>query len=112
MKKSTQSQTLCTSVRIESIRSISEKAVVITAFDGSSDIFPKSVIFGYDNEVQKCDAVWIASWILQNKKLQYSGKKQAWFDDSGRMVGTVFTKHVPTKINPLDNNEIPSLKSE
>lgn len=63
------------SVRIKSMKEISSKAVLLTAFDGSEDIFPKSVIFGYDHEVEKCEALWIAAWILPKKKLQYSPKK-------------------------------------
>lgn len=63
------------SVRIKSMKEISSKAVLLTAFDGSEDIFPKSVIFGYDSDVEKCEALWIAAWILPKKKLQYSPKK-------------------------------------
>ena len=63
------------SVRVKSVKEISPKAVLLTAFDGSEDIFPKSVIYGYDNEVEKSDALWIAAWILPKKNLQYSPRK-------------------------------------
>lgn len=73
-------RTLCYSVRLESLVRISDKAFKATAFDGSSDIIPASQVFGRDYEVMKSDAWWISAWILGKKSIQYSGKKQAWFD--------------------------------
>lgn len=72
-------KTKCYSVRLESLSSISEKAYKATAFDGSTAIIPKSQVFGQDFEVQKSDAYWISSWILEQKELQYSDKKVRWF---------------------------------
>ena len=92
---------LCYSVRVESLVSISDKAVKISSFDGSEDIFPKSQIFEQDWDVQKTDAFWIAAWILEKKNIQYSSKKEAWFDkDTGkRLPSYTVTKHIPKKIN-------------
>lgn len=46
-------KTLCLSVRLESIVSISEKAYKARSFDGSEDILPKSCVFGQDYEIAK-----------------------------------------------------------
>ncbi len=72
----------CYSVRLESMVSISEKSYKATAFDGSTAFIPKSMVFGYDKEVQKSEAVWIAAFILEKEdcKLQYSNKKIQWFN--------------------------------
>lgn len=100
-----------TSVRVKNIIRISDKAFKIIGFDGSEDIFPASCILGIDNDVEKCFAYWIASWILPKKKLQYSGKKTAWFDnESKRKEDYTITKHTPTKMTCKYNNEITELK--
>lgn len=100
-------KTLCYSVRVDSVSSVSEKAVLITCFDGSKDIFPKSAIFGPDYEVQKSQAYWIAAWILPKKNIQYSCKKSAWFDENGKMLPAVtVSKHKPDKVSSVETNEI------
>jgi hypothetical protein len=103
---------LCYSVRLSSLTSISEKAVLATAFDGSEAVLPKSQVFGQDYSVQKSEAYWISEWILKQKDLQYSGKKQAWFDkDTGKMLPTyTVVKHTPEKVTPVENNTIERLK--
>lgn len=70
------------SVRLAEITSVSPKAYKVTAFDGSSAIVPKSMVFGRDYEVQKATAYWIAAFILEKEScnLQYSPKKVKWFD--------------------------------
>lgn len=104
-------KTKCYSVRVESLYSISDKAYKITGFDGSSDIFPKSAVYGEDYEVVKSDAYWIAAWILERKSLQYSSKKVAWFDEDGkRLPSYSIEKHIPTHHNVVANNEIADLK--
>ena len=72
----------CYSVRLESLVSISDKAYKATAFDGSTAIIPKSMVFGHDYEVQKSEAAWIAAFILEKEdcQLQYSDKKVKWFN--------------------------------
>ena len=97
-------KTKCFSVRVEMLRSISDKAVKITCFDGSSDIFPKSAIFGRDYDVLKCEAYWIAAWILPNKNIQWSEKKSAWFDEHGNKLPNIkVEKHAPKRVTPIDN---------
>ncbi len=98
------------SVRIKSMKEISSKAVLLTAFDGSEDIFPKSVIFGYDHEVEKCEALWIAAWILPKKKLQYSPKKSRSLKALGGLESVEITKHRAARVAPVDGNEIESLR--
>lgn len=104
-------KTKCYSVRLESLVRISDKAYRATAFDGSSDIIPASQVFGQDYDVHKCDAWWIAAWILEKKNLQYSGKKQAWFDEQGTMLPTYTVEHhVPARMEAKEHNFINDLK--
>lgn len=104
-------KTLCYSVRLESLTRISDKAYKAVAFDGSSDVIPASQVFGQDWDVQKCDAYWISAWILSKKNLQYSSKKQAWFDENGNRLPTyTIERHVPDKIEAKESNEIEDLK--
>lgn len=69
-------KTLCYSVRLESLTSISDKAYKATCFNGQEDILPKSTVFGFDFDVAKSEAYWIAAWILEQKDIQYSQKKK------------------------------------
>ncbi len=70
----------CHSVRLQSLVSISDQAYKATGFDGSSDIIPKSQVYGPDYEVLKSEAYWIAAWILEKKNIQHSTKKTMWFN--------------------------------
>ena len=104
-------RTLCYSVRLESLVRISDKAFKAIAFDGSSDIIPASQVFGMDYEVQKSDAYWISAWILEKKSIQYSSKKQAWFDENGHMMPTyTIERHTPEKKDAKESNVINELK--
>lgn len=104
-------RTLCLSVRLISLVSISDKAYKAVAFDGSTAIIPKSQVFGRDYSSQKCDAFWISAWILEQKNLQYSGKKEAWFDEAGNILPVYkVTHHVPDKIVSVASNEVADLK--
>lgn len=102
---------LCYSVRLESLVKISEKAFKATAFDGSSDIIPASQVFGLDYGVMKSDAYWISKWILEKKSIQYSTKKQAWFDENGHQLPTyTIERHAPERVEAKESNEINELK--
>lgn len=104
-------KTLCYSVRLSNLTRISEKAYKAASFDGSTDIIPASQVFGRDYEVMKSDAYWIAAWILQKKNIQYSGKKQAWFDEDGHQLPTyTIERHTPEKREAVTSNEINDLK--
>ena len=105
-------RTLCYSVRLESLVRISDKAFRATAFDGSTDIIPASQVFGCDYEVQKSDAYWISAWILEKKSLQYSWKKEAWFDADTRKMLPTYTveKHNPDKVCAVQSNSIDELR--
>ena len=92
-------KTKCYSVRLESLSRISEKCFKATAFDGSSDLIPASQIFGPDYDVQKSEAYWISEWILKKKNIQYSTKKECWFDETGSMLPSyTIEHHIPNKI--------------
>lgn len=86
-------KTKCYSVRLESLFSISDKAFKARAFDGSEAIIPKSQVFGPDYDVQKSEAYWISAWILEKKDIQYSTKKEAWFDENGNMLPSYHIEH-------------------
>ena len=98
-------KTRCFSVRLQDLQDISEKAYKAVAFDGSEAILPKSQVFGRDWDVAKSDAYWISAWILSKKSLQYSSKKEAFFDsESGEMLPSVtIDKHIPIHRNVVDN---------
>ena len=104
-------RTLCYSVRLESLVRISDKAFKATAFDGSTDIIPASQVMGRDYDVQKSDAWWISAWILEKKNIQYSGKKQAWFDENVHQLPTyTIERHTPEKIAAKESNIISELQ--
>lgn len=104
-------RTLCYSVRLESLVRISGKAFRATAFDGSTDIIPAIQVFGRDYDVMKSEAWWISAWILGKKSIQYSPKKQAWFDEAGHQLPTItIERHTPDHIAPKESNEIDDLK--
>ncbi len=105
-------KTKCYSVRLQSLVSISDRAYKATSFDGSTDIIPKSQVFGPDYEVSKSEAYWISAWILEKKNIQYSIKKEAFFDsDTGDRLPTYkVVHHVPDKIQPKEHNIIERLK--
>lgn len=95
-------KTRCYSVRLESLVSISGKAFKARAFDGSEAIIPKSQVFSPDYDVQKSEAYWISAWILEKKDLQYSDKKEAWFDENGNMLPSYhIEKHKPERKEPV-----------
>lgn len=105
-------KSLCYSVRLSSLTAISDKCYLATAFDGSEALIPKSQVFGQDYNVKKSEAYWISEWILKQKSLQYSTKKQAFFDTFTRkeVPHYVVTKHTPEPIEAIDNNTINELK--
>lgn len=92
-------KTKCYSVRLQCLTPISDKCYKALAFDGSSDLIPSSQVFGRDWDVMKSDAWWISAWILEKKSIQYSHKKEAWFDgETGKMLPTItYTRHIPEK---------------
>ena len=103
-------KTKCFSVRLQSLVSISDRAYKATAFDGSTAILPKSQVFGMDYDVQKSEAYWIAAWILEQKDLQYSDKKAAWYNsETHRLTPHVdieIIHHKPAKIEPIQSQPL------
>jgi hypothetical protein len=104
-------RTKCYSVRLHGLTYISDKCYKAVAFDGSEDLIPASQVFGRDYDVQKSDAWWITAWILKKKNIQYSDKKEAWFDqDTGNMLPTYhIEKHIPNKIENINVEPIKEL---
>jgi hypothetical protein len=99
----------CYSVRLSSLTRISDKCICATAFDGSEALIPNSQIFGQDYSVSKSEAYWISAWILEKKGLQYSSKKEAWFDSITRkeIPNYIITKKTPAKV---EFTEAPPIK--
>ena len=102
--------TKCVSVRLDSLVSISDKAYKAVDFAGNEAIIPKSQVLARDYEVVKSDAWWISAWIMQQKNLQCSSKKTAWFDEKGNMQRVVIRHYKPEKKSPVTDNIINQLK--
>lgn len=101
----------CYSVRLKSLEPITDKAFKAVAFDGSEAILPASQVMGPDFGVDKSDAYWISAWILGKKELQYSSKKVAWFNESGKMVPNyVVMTHKPERVEPINVDTIKELE--
>lgn len=101
----------CYSVRLAELKSVSPSCFLAKAFDGTQDLIPRSQVYGADDSVSKSDAYWISAWILEKKQLQYSIKKEAWFDkESGKMLPS-FTveRHIPAKVEPINKQPDESL---
>lgn len=99
----------CYSVRLSSLISISDKCYLATSFDGSTDLIPKSQVYGQDYDVIKSEAYWISEWILEKKSIQWSRKKATIFTKDGKNIGVKTIKtHTPDKKEPV-NNEINEL---
>jgi hypothetical protein len=94
------------SVKVKEFVAVSDKAVRLVGFDGSSDIFPLSCIFGMDCDREKTRSLWVAAWILEKKELQYSTKKPGWFNPATDIVepniSVTVEKHVPVKVEPVN----------
>lgn len=82
---------------------ISSACFKARSFDGSEALIPASQVFGQDYEVSKSEAWWITAWILERKSIQYSSKKEGWFDsDSGKQLPSfTVTKHIPDPQSPI-----------
>ena len=105
-------RTLCYSVRLSSLTRISDKCMCASAFDGSEALIPTSQIFGQDYSVSKSEAYWISAWILGKKELQYSHKKEAWFDSVTRkeLPTYIITKTTPEKLEVIETKPIEEWK--
>lgn len=86
--------------------SISEKAYKAKSFDGSECILPKSQVFQQDYDISKSDAYWISEWILEQKNIQYSTKKEGWYNSEKGIVEPKYNlsieKHEPELIEAVN----------
>jgi len=97
-------------VRLLSWIQISPKAYKATDFQGNTDIIPKSQVVKEVLDGKEGSTVWIASWILEKKNIQYSNKT-ALFDKFGNeRKPQKIEVHEPKKIEPKENQEIEDLK--
>jgi hypothetical protein len=105
-------KTKCYSVRLESLRRISDKCFAARSFDGREALIPASQVFGPDHEVLKSEAWWISAWILERKDIQYSTKKVAYFDRATglQLPGVEVVRHVPHHIQAQSITPDPSLQ--
>lgn len=107
-------KTHCYSVRLQSLSRISDKCFKAVDFNGNEDLIPASQIFGTDYDVQKSEAYWISSWILEKKNITYSAKKEGFFNPDTRQVEPKYRieieKHIPETKQPVIDNTINELK--
>lgn len=104
-------RTKCYSVRLESLIKITPKAYKAVAYDGSEAVIPASQVMGRDWDVASSEAYWIAAWVLEKSRLQYSGKKEAWFDENRRQLPTyTVQRHRPERMQPLEDNSVKELE--
>lgn len=104
----------CYSVRFRSFYQITPKAYKAESFNGRSCIIPASQVYDRDYEVFKSEAWWISAWILSRSCLQFSTKKEAWFDSETRdkLPRYIVEKHNPAFVEPVENNDIDALRSD
>jgi len=100
----------CYSVIFKELYAISPKACKAVCFDGSSDILPKSTIFGPDNIRSDKNAWWVAEWILEKKNLTYSKKIQHYFEEGRMLEYEEIINHIPVKKEPVKDNSIDELR--
>ncbi|MFW5760212.1 MAG: hypothetical protein ACOCXH_04440 [Cyclobacteriaceae bacterium] len=63
---------------------ISDKCYKARSFDGTEALIPKSQVYAPDFSYGKADAFWVSAWILEQKSMQFSRKKKAYFDSETR----------------------------
>jgi hypothetical protein len=100
----------CTSIKLQALIRITDKCYKAIAFDGSEALFPVSQVVCEDLENE--NAWWVTDWILQQKTIQHSKKRQAWIDtdtlDIRVYYPTIVEHHVPTPITdkPIHDNSL------
>jgi|SRR5690606_35225378 len=103
----------CYSVRLKNLTLISSKCWKAEDWQGNTFLIPDSQYFGRDYDVQKSDAYWIASWIIDKEecKLMVSTKKIGWYNPKKGKVEPNITieviKITPPKIK-FDPNQQPN----
>ncbi len=109
-------RTPCYSVKLQSMFSISEKCYKAIAFDGSEALIPTSQVYGKDpdNSREDVEAWWISKWILEQKPIQHSTKRHAFFDSETRKrladgPLTTYQVHVPQPIKAIESKANESL---
>lgn len=102
----------CVSVKLKSLISISDKCFKAVDFNGNEALIPKSQVFGIDEDISKSEAYWISTWIMEQKNLTYSNKKQGWYNPKTGIVkvSATITHHIPEIIEPVKSNRIEDLK--
>lgn len=102
-------RTECVSVRLLEMVQISGKAYRAKDFNGNTGIIPASCVFGRDLDAVKCDAYWIALWLMEKRELTFSYNKRAWFNAQGKMLPQ-YEQHSPQEIEAVTDNIINVLK--
>lgn len=59
-------------VKYKELKNITEKAILVTCFDGSSAILPKSHV----QQNTFSDILYVPTWLAEKKPLQYANKKE------------------------------------
>lgn len=102
---------LCYRVLVKRCKRISQKAILLVAYDGSTLVIPIWCLLAVD--VRTENGFWVAAWILdKHPEFQHSDKYKADVDPKTKAVKrlTVIKYHVPKRINPVEDNGIDELR--
>lgn len=72
----TSSKKLAYMVKYDMISRETDKAMLVTSFNGSEDWLPKSAVHNSPSNSLKSDSILVEAWALKNKDIQYSTKKK------------------------------------
>lgn len=85
---------VCISVKLQALIPITDKCYKAIDFAGNEALLPKSQVVGQDYEKsddnKDVEAWWISEWILQQKNIQYSQKRKAWFDKGSQNIKIMY----------------------
>lgn len=70
----------CYSVKVSELRPISPKAYLAVCFDGREIVIPRSQVFGLGGLSDRSESYWIAAWLVEKHRIQYSPKRVGWFN--------------------------------
>lgn len=98
------------SVKLNSVRSISEKAVIIETIEGDTAVIPKSQIMGFAKHPKGCECLWITEWILKKKNIRYSYNDKGYFLGKEKIIFEEKEIHFPRMMVPVEDNIINELQ--
>ena len=100
--------TKCFCIKAKSIVDISAKCLKVSDYNGNEELIPKSQVYGF-SDGGNTQSIWIAAWLVEKRSLNYSTKKEGWFDASGNNYCSVTEKIIPEEVMPSEVEEITEL---